>query len=377
MSTKPESTSATAASSREQAHLSFAKALSTAFKEEQEKENETSTESSKPPDNKSVVQPPSPQGTLRLSIEGAQKLIQEFSQSMETSQNDVEVRATLLGLFRGEISSLFANPQQLLVPLGTVVDHDLLRRVLLVSETSLDVDEKQLKLLCSQIYLRAVMLAPWHSLPPKLCIIKKKLVATAMSEARSRACARDPESIRLIINEVLCANEEPEYPFHDAVQRADPLDPNYKEFGLKMPGSFSTLNIRKPNLFWFFLELIKVYMVKAFDEQGYFRTEGLPIRDVSCDVDSVLLIADPPSAEHRSGTPPSSSQSLSPKIVIHCHSPLRSELFPFSFSCYNEGYIVPRSASLLTLSNNSSSRSLQRGPLIHSPPAPSPHIHHC
>jgi len=201
------SSSTASSSSREQTRLDFVKALSSAFKEHDNSKSDSASASTPPKQGKTSVQLVSQSSsTVKLHLESAQRLIQTFAKSIEATRFDSEVRQTLVQMFTSELSTLVANPQLLMVPLGTIVDHHLLRKVLLVSDTTPAADDKQDKLLCSQLYLRAVMLAPEHSLPSELQVIKAKLMDTAMREAHSRAQTRDVESIKLILDEILRAH---------------------------------------------------------------------------------------------------------------------------------------------------------------------------
>lgn len=173
------------------------------------------------------------------------------------------VTTKLIELFSDALFGIVNNPRVLLTP-GTIVDHGVLRRLLVTSEKGPRVSGSERKQLCEQLSLLGLHLAPISKVPVELRRIKEAYKLAALADARNRANKSDPEDIKIIASELLRAHGERDYPFDELVGF---FGPNAVRTGkssqVALGEPLAWLPTRSPELAKVMRDVVQVYIDKT------------------------------------------------------------------------------------------------------------------
>lgn len=264
MAPKPDP--ATTAAAREQRRRNFAEQLSKAFN--QDKSTSESKKDSKKPtsvdSNAAASSSSSPLPATPPVLRAAAEALRDFFVSKITpATTSTTTDSIAVPLVIKELFGFVDNPLWLLTP-GTIVDHRILRKILLVSNKPPPVTTEERENVCEQLLLRGTLLARMDSLPADFRKVKEALMLAAMADARPRARESDPEGIKFVLNELLQAYGEPNYPFDDLVEFPDPSVPRTgRSCQIALGGRLALLPLRNPQLATVMQDVVQIYINKA------------------------------------------------------------------------------------------------------------------
>lgn len=278
--------SAAAAAAREERRRNFAEQMASALKEDASKSGADSTstkkktETSSKPTSRQTKQaessgataaPSSAPPTPKVSLAAAEELIKFFMQNVMQPLLPKPHAMKMIQLVHDELTAFITNPRLLLGP-GTVIDHDLVKKVLVVQTKQPGGTMEERKLLCEQSFLHGALVTPKEQLPPDLRAAKEALRLAALGDARHRSEARDPEGVKFVVNELLSAHGEPDYPFHELVEFPDPSVPlTGKSCQIALSGTLAELPARNPTLWQVVIACVQIYIDKASKIPGTLK----------------------------------------------------------------------------------------------------------
>lgn len=267
--------SAAAAAAREERRRKFAEELARAVKEDEREggpspgrkaSKSTGSDAVSKSDTKQTQQTrqagssaapaassPAPPPTPRISKAATEDLTAFYLMNTKPSIST----ARLIAFFGDALFAYVGNPRLLLSP-GTIVDHDLLRK-LLVSDKPPRISAQQSKKLCEQLSMLGLHLAPKESVPSELQQLKEAYRLAALEEAPIHAEERDLAGIRIVLDELLRAHGEPEYPWDDLdefLARTEPATDDNMNKALAGPP-------RRPELAKVVQEVVVIYIGKV------------------------------------------------------------------------------------------------------------------